>query len=689
MTLLRLATRGAVALGFVLAPTLLTPCRAQTETVKPLPERIAAIEKEIERKRVAYGIPGLALAIVRDDRVIFSKGFGLRDVAGKKPVTPETLFAIGSSTKAFTAMSAVMAQDDGKLSLGDSPKKYVPYFKLRDPDADAKITLRDMLCHRSGLARTDRFWASNRLSREEVIRVLADVKPTAKLGEKFQYQNAVYAAAGEAVARAEKNSYENLIRDRILKPLGMNATTLSIAAMQRSSDFALGYDANPKNPGSRPLPARAVPAVAPAGAINSSAADMAKWVRLMLGDGVFAGKRLVSETGMRELTKQQIALGPNVGYGLGWFLRDWRGNRVVEHGGNIDGFNAEVALIPEKKIGFVLLTNVSNSPLAQQSMDIVWSNLVDLPKEATEAPSATAADPSAEKAALEEIVGQYVPEKPIRVPQFEVAEREGKVSLIVPGQPAYPLTLKQKDVFRSPNLPDGFEARVRRDADGRFIGITWKQPGVELDLKKKADAAPYVAPITVDELLAKMVGALGGEAALRRHTSSVTASTVALETQGITARAETAAKAPDKTATRTVLYVLGKKNVGTIFEYFDGTNGRTVPDFAPAQRLEGDALAGARLRSRFHPVLDAKATFKTIAIVGKEKVGDEEAYVVKYTPEKADPITEYVSATTFLVLRRDQTVPLPTSAGGGGLPVSETFSDYRVVDGEKVPFRSV
>jgi hypothetical protein len=135
--------------------------------------------------------------------------------------------------------------------------------------------------------------------------------------------------------------------------------------------------------------------------------------------------------------------------------------------------------------------------------------------------------------------------------------------------------------------------------------------------------------------------------------------------------------------------VLGNKNVGTILEYFDGTNGGTIADFAPAQKLEGDALTSTRLRSRFHPALDARTAFKSIAIVGKEKVGDDDAYVVKYTPEKGEPITEYVSAKTFLVLRREVMIPLPAAVGGASLPVSESFSDYRVVDGEKVPFRSV
>lgn len=149
--------------------------------------RLAAIEAALEEHRRANGIPGAALAIVRDD--IFSKGFGVRSVADSLPVTPDTLFCIGSDTKAFTAAAAVMSADDGLLSLDNSPRKYLPYFKLRDPEADARITIRDLLDHGSGLMRTDWPWITGVLSHEKAIRVAGLAKPTAKLGMAWQYQN--------------------------------------------------------------------------------------------------------------------------------------------------------------------------------------------------------------------------------------------------------------------------------------------------------------------------------------------------------------------------------------------------------------------------------------------------------------------------------------------------------------------
>ena len=172
--------------------TVLGQRRANVKTLAPAPEystQLAAIEKAIDDKRKELGIPGLSLVIVKDDKVIYMKGLGVKDFEKKLPVTPNTLFAIGSASKAFTALTAVMTVDQGRLSLEDSPKKYLPYFTLRDPEAAAKITIRDLLAHRSGLNRTDLAMVTNKLNREELIKVAGQAKATAKLGEKFQYQN--------------------------------------------------------------------------------------------------------------------------------------------------------------------------------------------------------------------------------------------------------------------------------------------------------------------------------------------------------------------------------------------------------------------------------------------------------------------------------------------------------------------
>jgi CubicO group peptidase (beta-lactamase class C family) len=398
-----------------------------------LETRLAAIEKALEAKRAEYGIPGMSLAIVKDDQIIYMKGLGYKDLEKKVAVTPDTLFAIGSATKAFAALTVLMSADEGKFSLDDSPKKLLPYFKLYDPEADAKITIRDLLSHSSGLNRTDLAFAVGTLNREEVIRVAGLAKPTAKLREKFQYQNAMYTVAGEVVARAHGRSWEDVVHERIFKPLGMKKSNLTVKEMEKSSDYSFGYDYNTDTKQNRRVPMRDIPQAAPAGAINSSARDMAEWLRFMLGGGVYNGKRLVSEKSFTEFTSQQMKIGGKTGYGLGWFLRDWHGHKVLEHGGNIDGFNSLVAMMPDQKLGFVMLTNLSASPLGRDAMDAIWTNLVGKPQGNDGAPAAKTGETIDAK--ME--VGTYkFAEAGMNV---EVAMVDGKLVMTVPGQPKYTL----------------------------------------------------------------------------------------------------------------------------------------------------------------------------------------------------------------------------------------------------------
>ncbi|MGH9903721.1 MAG: serine hydrolase domain-containing protein, partial [Pyrinomonadaceae bacterium] len=356
------------------------------------------------------------------------------------------------------------------------------------------------------------------------------------------------------------------------------ASNLTVREMQRAPDFSFGYEYNSTTKETKRQPMLDIPSAAPAGAINSNARDMARWLRLMLGGGLFDGRRLVSEKNFNELVSKQMKIGGNVSYGLGWFLREWKGRKVVEHGGNIPGFNALVALMPEEKLGVVMLTNVTASPLGQTVMEAVWSNMTAKPEDvaksntstdggATNTPAAMAVDPAREAGTynfaaagfdirvdfkdgklsmsvpgqpeytlenvggrrykltgpqpiegffatfrpakgdeaetemyLEQPQGNYVlprakpaaaataaaaspagpaaeysgPHKELvgtyegeqNKAKVEVAVRDEKVSLVVPGQPAYPLVEKSKDVFNSTLLPDSYSVAIRRDAAG-------------------------------------------------------------------------------------------------------------------------------------------------------------------------------------------------------------------------------
>ncbi|MEP6945249.1 MAG: serine hydrolase [Acidobacteriota bacterium] len=768
-----------VVLSFLIA-ALPNSSLAQTAAAPAVDytKQLQAIEEKIDARRRELGIPGVSLVIVKDDKVIYMKGLGYKDFEKKVPVTPDTQFAIGSATKAFTALSVLMSMDEGKLALDDHPKKYLPYFKMYDPDTDARITIRDLLSHRSGLNRTDLAMITGKLTRAELIQVAAQAKPTAKLGEKFQYQNIMFTAAGEIVATVQKMPWERFIPQRVFKPLGMTNSSMSIADMQKSRDFSYGYSYNFDTKATERLPFREISQVAPAGSINSTARDMAQWLRFVLNGGTVDGKRLVSEKGYDEWLKPQMKIAGTSSYGFGWFLQEWNGLKVVQHGGNIDGFNSMVAMIPEKKLGFVLLTNVSASSLGSDAMSIIWSNLVDLPR------SPDAANWAAENP--ENLVGKYrleVAKMDIEVkmdagklvmsvpgqPQYTLertAEREykllgapdgfavkfdpatggaaemllkqpqgnftlprinadgsvaqapvnagsnsdakqlignystpggqglvnirnesdGRVTFNVDGQQPYALTAKSTDVYAMSPLPDAYFLTVKRDAAGKVASVVVTQPEGNFEFKR-SDAAPAAAvTMTVDELMQKTIDAAGGEANLRKITSRVVEASVDLENQGVKAMSVSYAKAPDKSASSTTMTALGK-TIGTGWEYFDGSTGEEAYSFAPVEKYSGKHLEDIRLGSDLYAPLDWRANYKKIEINGIAKVDGEPAYVVAFQPEKGTAFKEFYSTKTFLLLKREGMTTSSTSPQA--IPYSIVFSDYRDVDGIKLPFRSV
>jgi CubicO group peptidase (beta-lactamase class C family) len=675
-----------LALSIAVVPTALVAQQA-TATANDYTSALATIEKSLEEKRKEFGIPGMSLAIVKDDKVVYLKGLGVKDFEKNIPVTPDTRFAIGSSTKAFTAMLAVMSADEGKLSLDDSPKKFLPYFTLRDEEAAAKITMRDLLAHRSGLNRTDLAMVTGVLNREELIRVAGMAKPTAKLGEKWQYQNIMYAAAGEAVAKAQNSTWDALIAKRIFKPLGMTNSDTSPDDMQKSRDYSFGYDYNSTTKVTRRLPQRPIPAAAPAGAINSSARDMAQWVRLMLGDGVFNGKRLVSEKGFAELTRKQINIAGTVDYGLGWFLRQWNGHKIVEHGGNIDGFNAQVAFMPDQKLGFVLLTNVTASPIGAIAMNTIWQALVGTPAATAVKYGDPVSDPKKE-------VGKYL--LPAGV-SFDVSWKDDKLVLTVPGQPPYPLeNVSSRRYKLGEPAPGGFFATFRPVKDKPSeTELFLEQPQGNVVLQKVAgDGAKPVtlaatetsSLISVDELLTKIIAGYGGEENLRKHKSSVMMVDIDFENQGVQGKGSITAKAPNLAATDMIFTALGKK-IGSVVSYFDGNGGGESMSFAPEEIYSGKRLEDIKAGSDFYDVLNWKANYKTLTVKRMGKVGDEDVYILEKRSEKGTPVTDYISTKSFLLVRRDSLVVSETT--GLELPSTQKFSDYRPVDGVMIPFKTI
>ena len=671
----------------------LLPVRAQNAPAPPSPTvavgddftaRLAKTQQDLDAKREEFHVPGAALVIVKDDKIVAIQGMGLRDRERKLPVTPQTLFAIGSSTKAFTAMTALMSVDDGKLSLSDPPRKYLPYFKLKDPDADAKITVSDLLCHRSGLERTDLAWYTGKLRSPEVIQVAGEAKPTAKLGEKFQYQNVMFLAAGEVVAGAQGRPWGDVLKTRIFKPLGMKDSTLSIRDMQRRSDFSRGYSYNSNTKETHLLPTRDLSVIAPAGAINSNAQDMAQWLRLMLGGGKFEGKTLLSEASFTQLLTKHMDVGGPIGYSYGWFLRSWNGHKVVEHGGNIDGFSAAVALMPDQHLGFVLLTNLNDTPLQALALDIVWNDLLGTPSASAPTDGDTAAAPTAPAGDPAREVGLYslLPKL-----NLDIKLQDGKLMAQPTGQINLPLKNVggRRYVVDMPGVTGIFLTFRPAKDDANATELLFEQNGAKMVAKKKA-VVPFASPLSPDALMAKVIEAAGGEANLRKHKTMRVRTTLEMPGQGITGEVIAYNRAPSASAEITTLWAAGKK-IATQHKYFDGAQGGDENSFTTPTTKSGSQINDALIASDFYRELNWKTAFKTTVIKAIEKVGGEDAYVVEKTPEKGSSIVERYSTKTFLLLQRDTQATDPES----GITINSvaTYSDYRPVDGVMIPFKVV
>jgi CubicO group peptidase (beta-lactamase class C family) len=319
--------------------------------------------------------PGVAIAVVKDDKVIFAKGYGVRELGKPEPVTANTMFAIGSSSKAFTSAAIALLVDEGKIKWNDPVSKYLPGFQLFDPYVTREMMVQDLLSHRIGLERGDRLWYATDYSRDEVLRRIRFLKPSSSFRSKFGYQNIMYLAGGQIIPTVTGKSWDDFLRERIFTPLGMSSTNTSISALKGMPDVAAPHAKI--NDKVKPVAYRLIDNIGPAGSINSNLTDMAQWVRLQLNNGKYGDKQIVSSASIKEMQAPHTII-PLEGlyttiyseahffsYGMGWFLSDYRGRKMVEHGGAIDGMRGAVVMIPEEKMGVIVLGNLNGSILPQ------------------------------------------------------------------------------------------------------------------------------------------------------------------------------------------------------------------------------------------------------------------------------------------------------------------------------------
>ena len=330
------------------------------------------LDAYVARTMQTFEVPGMAVAIVKDGKVVLTKGYGVRRLGEPAVVDADTLFGIGSNTKAFTTAALATLVDEGKISWDDRVYERLPGFQMYDPYVSHEMTIRDLLCHRSGMGLGEGdllFWPNTTFTRDEVIYRLRFMKPATSFRSHYAYDNLLYLAAGQIIPAVTGKSWEDYIRERILAPLGMKRSTLSNANFKAGDNVAW-----PHSRLDRKLQSIAfVPLdnAAPAGSINSSVNEMAKWVLLQLGRGKFPERegRLFSEKQSAEMWSAQTILGTETprqlaamqpkfaAYGLGWGLRDYKGRKLVGHSGGVAGTVTRVMLVPEENLGVVILTN--------------------------------------------------------------------------------------------------------------------------------------------------------------------------------------------------------------------------------------------------------------------------------------------------------------------------------------------
>ena len=315
-----------------------------------------------------WKVPGLTMAVVVGDQVAFSANVGYRDVENKLPVTSKTLFAIGSSTKAFTTFVMATFVDKGMLAWDKPVREFMPEFALSDLNITDRITPRDLVTHRSGLPRHDLLWYNNHeSSRAEIVHRLRFLPLSEDLRAKFQYNNLMYLTAGYLVEQLSGKTWEETVRERIFEPLGMTSSNFSVDESQSTEDFALPY--REENDKIERMAFRQIDLVGPAGSINSNLEDMIQWITLHLNQG----KQIVNPSILTDLHSPHMTTGATVerpeisqaSYGLGWFIDTYRGHQRVHHGGAIDGFIAMVMLFPNDDMGMVILTNKNLTRLPQ------------------------------------------------------------------------------------------------------------------------------------------------------------------------------------------------------------------------------------------------------------------------------------------------------------------------------------
>lgn len=331
-----------------------------------------SLDNYINKALTNWRIPGAAVGIVKDGKIILMKGYGIKELGIPTKVDQNTLFMIGSNTKAFTATALAMLEQQRKLSLDDRVTRYIPDFKLNDAQVTPMVTVRDLLCHRLGFGTFQgdfTYWTSN-LSRSEVIGKMAHVKALYPFRTTWGYTNAAFLTAGEIIPKVSGKQWEDYIKENIFQPLGMGNTLALSQDLPRAINRAAAHTLTDGRLITIPFPS--IDNLAPAASISSCVSDMNKWMMCLLDDGRVGSRQVIPAAAINATRQPQdvVTSGRRLTgesytelYGLGWFLQDYAGRRLVMHDGGVNGFVSSVTLVPEEHLGIVILTNSDQNSL--------------------------------------------------------------------------------------------------------------------------------------------------------------------------------------------------------------------------------------------------------------------------------------------------------------------------------------
>jgi CubicO group peptidase (beta-lactamase class C family) len=354
--------------------------------------RLTEVERDIAQLVEASQAPGLAVAVIENDQLVYSQGFGFRDVARRLPVTPSTRFPIGSITKSFTAAVVGTLEGEHKLSIDEPPALRLPGLRFASDRMNTQVTIGDLLSHRSGLGAADGTYALFPANdRRRIVERLRYLAPVGEVKEGWLYSNLGYLTLGALIESTTAQSWEKAVHDRLLTPLAMSRSGTSIRELIKSDDFAVGYGRS--QGATRPVLFEELTDAKPAGGLTSTALDLTHWMQVWLGRGRFRDKQVLPEA----FTQQAMSLkaidngappeagSPDVflfGYGYGWKVNSHHGHYKVHHGGNVSGFSSQLVIFPTDHLGIVVLTNQHNSLLPYMVADLLTNRLLGLPRTA-------------------------------------------------------------------------------------------------------------------------------------------------------------------------------------------------------------------------------------------------------------------------------------------------------------------